>query len=119
MNESSKHESDEEEFKRALELSLLDQQQPERNSVITLDDELPLKPEPKSFAKFTLHSVVSHIGSTAHNGHYVCDVWDEKGKAWKNYNDSLMSELGSHKTMNDKRRRSGYMFFYTSEDGAA
>ena len=82
----------------------------------SLDDVLPLRGA-KRHAGFTLHSVVSHIGQTAHNGHYVCDVLDDRTKKWKCYNDSLMSEVGDHEALNHKRKQMGYLFFYLF-DGA-
>jgi len=107
-------EDEEDDLQKALALSLKEQKNPGRP--VSLDESLPLAANLGLSAKFALHSVVSHVGSTAHNGHYICDVWDEKTRVWKCYNDSLMSEVGSHSTLNQKRGRSGYLFFFTSAE---
>ncbi|KAH8552780.1 hypothetical protein BGW37DRAFT_487147, partial [Umbelopsis sp. PMI_123] len=60
--------------------------------------------------EYKLQSVVSHHGSTIKRGHFVCDVRQEDG--WVCYNDSVSSNIGSVRTMVDKRKKDAYMLFY-------
>jgi len=45
-------------------------------------------------------------------GHYICDVWDEKNKLWKCFDDSLMEETKDGENLLKKRRKTAYILFY-------
>ncbi|XP_051263014.1 ubiquitin carboxyl-terminal hydrolase 37-like [Dicentrarchus labrax] len=89
------------------------------NSPVVLPKELVVIAE-SSTAKqthYSLVSVVSHLGSTAHSGHYICDGAHrqlEPGDMtvrWLTYNDSAVSETAIDSVCH-LRQRTAYLLFY-------
>lgn len=65
--------------------------------------------------RYRLVSIVSHVGSSASSGHYVCDVADEKGATWTCRDDDRATVIGSVGRVLAQRRQEAYMLFYISE----
>ncbi|XP_078450041.1 ubiquitin carboxyl-terminal hydrolase 37 isoform X1 [Lampetra fluviatilis] len=64
---------------------------------------------------FQLLSVVSHIGSDSSAGHYISDTFDVKKQSWFTYDDTDVTRT-SEATVRDTRERSGYIFFYIHKE---
>eukprot|EP00057_Strongylocentrotus_purpuratus_P022124 XP_011676598.1 PREDICTED: ubiquitin carboxyl-terminal hydrolase 37 isoform X1 [Strongylocentrotus purpuratus] len=64
---------------------------------------------------YRLVSIVSHIGSTSMNGHYISDVYDVEKKCWLSYDDSTVMKRDERR-LREERRRTGYIFFYHAKE---
>ncbi|XP_071315212.1 uncharacterized protein [Trachinotus anak] len=65
---------------------------------------------------YSLVSIISHLGSTAHSGHYICDgAYREPSgdltDSWLTYNDKDVSETTGTKVC-QQRKKSAYLLFY-------
>jgi len=108
---------DDDDLQKALELSLKEIQPDIDLPVIPVDNDDGLPIEGLNLpSTYSLRSVVSHLGTGASYGHYVCDVWDPKNNVWKCFNDSVMTETGSFLNLRKKVACDGYLFFYVHED---
>jgi ubiquitin C-terminal hydrolase len=57
--------------------------------------------------KYKLLTVVTHIGSHATNGHYVCDI-RQRGGDWIHFDDSTVYKT----TLDQVENREAYLLFY-------
>ncbi|XP_076859693.1 ubiquitin carboxyl-terminal hydrolase 26-like [Brachyhypopomus gauderio] len=60
---------------------------------------------------YRLHAVVSHLGSSMNNGHYISDVAEEKGERWLTFDDSNVSKI-KEPTILKRRAKTAYLLFY-------
>jgi uncharacterized UBP type Zn finger protein len=62
---------------------------------------------------YKLQSIVQHRGTSAGGGHYVTVLRDDINKTkWKQYNDSIVSDIPQSQTLNAVAQAQGYIFFY-------
>ncbi|XP_070569569.1 ubiquitin carboxyl-terminal hydrolase 37-like isoform X2 [Ptychodera flava] len=132
MKDQSVLDQEDEDIKRAKELSLQDYEKSLFESmdqgVYTLSDgenepeltkeeleTLKINEEESLPFAYQLVSVVSHIGSTTSMGHYISDVYDFKKRTWLKYDDTEVDKTDEI-TVRTRRRRSGYIFFYLNKD---
>ncbi|XP_070786305.1 ubiquitin hydrolase B-like [Enoplosus armatus] len=94
---------------------------------IVLTRELLVKPEgiitDEASTRYSLVSIVSHLGSTAHSGHYICDgayreqTSGDVTERWLTYNDDKVSETTGSSVCH-LRQRTAYLLFYERQEGA-
>eukprot|EP00741_Cyanophora_paradoxa_P008129 tig00001264_g7866.t1 len=65
--------------------------------------------------RYRLHSIISHVGSSAAAGHYICDVHDGASGRWLNLNDASVREVAAAEVFGERRQAAGYIFFYVNE----
>uniref|UniRef100_A0A8C4N9P9 Ubiquitin carboxyl-terminal hydrolase 37 n=1 Tax=Eptatretus burgeri TaxID=7764 RepID=A0A8C4N9P9_EPTBU len=124
---------EEDELKRATELSLQEYQNKLMDMPMSDDDSgnegsLDLDRseaevmELKSNAEtgelpysYQLVSIVSHIGSESSAGHYITDALDVKKRAWFTYDDTNVVSI-SEPAVRVMRERNGYIFFYMHKE---
>lgn len=63
---------------------------------------------------YQLIAVISHKGSTAKSGHYVCDVRNKKKNVWVHFDDACVEEKPEAKILSGCST-DGYIFFYVAE----
>ncbi|XP_026154404.1 uncharacterized protein LOC113125269 [Mastacembelus armatus] len=92
-------------------------------SPVILSKELVLNPESSITTQTTTHyslvSIISHLGSTAHSGHYICDgVYreepDKMTAHWLTYNDKNVSETTCASVCH-QRQKTAYLLFYEKQ----
>jgi ubiquitin C-terminal hydrolase len=64
-------------------------------------------------SQYRLQSFVTHVGSSAGTGHYVCFARGESG--WQEFDDSRVKTLTSFSQLPHYSRTGGYLFFYVRE----
>ncbi|XP_044040484.1 ubiquitin hydrolase B-like isoform X1 [Siniperca chuatsi] len=95
------------------------------DSPILLSRELMVKPASsitkQTMTRYSLVSIVSHLGSTAHSGHYICDGAHREQKPgdmtdrWLMYNDKDVSET-TGASVCYLRQQTAYMLFYEKQN---
>jgi ubiquitin C-terminal hydrolase len=68
---------------------------------------------PKS--RFSLRSVVNHIGSSASCGHYTADAfrrYPNNEREWTRFNDSRVSQISAEQAMGEASQKTAYMVMY-------
>jgi hypothetical protein len=122
---------DDEDLKKALELSKQDQVlgTSDSNYIYQIDDvfmddtslsehtidtpeDLPTEP-PAINALYSLHSIVWHRGS-ADFGHYMAEVFDVTQGKWIHCDDEVMEEEQEERSLS--RTRDNYLMFYVHEN---
>uniref|UniRef100_A0A3B5B108 USP domain-containing protein n=1 Tax=Stegastes partitus TaxID=144197 RepID=A0A3B5B108_9TELE len=92
---------------------------------VELTRELVVNPEntiTQTGARYSLVSIVSHLGSTAYSGHYICDSSMahqalEKGDTsdrWLTYNDEHVTTT-TGESVCQQRQRAAYLLFYEKQ----
>lgn len=124
----STFESEEDQLKRALDLSLQEYEKgrnvlpEEDNPVLAINpsppkDNLCVSPNiisADNANKYTLVGVVNHHGQNTATGHYTSDSYDFKSKKWRLYNDSSVKEVTEHEVRYG-RLHSAYIVFYMQD----
>ncbi|XP_023232746.1 ubiquitin carboxyl-terminal hydrolase 37-like [Centruroides sculpturatus] len=64
---------------------------------------------------YQLVSIVSHIGQTAHSGHYLCDAYDNAKDCWWHFNDDVVQKKTKYEVF-QQRETTGYLFFYVAKE---
>jgi len=64
---------------------------------------------------YSLRSVVAHEGASPHSGHYVCYAQGDNGR-WRLYDDSIVSELGAERNLEQEFGRKAYILFYVLQN---
>lgn len=64
---------------------------------------------------YQLVSIVSHIGQTAHSGHYLCDAYDDAKDCWWHFNDDVVQKRTKYEVF-QQRETTGYLFFYVAKE---
>ncbi|XP_059186543.1 ubiquitin carboxyl-terminal hydrolase 29-like isoform X1 [Centropristis striata] len=90
-------------------------------SPVVLSRELLVNPESsvaeQTTTRYSLVSIVSHLGSTANSGHYICDgayrPGDNKDR-WLTYNDKHVSETTGASVCHN-RQQTAYLLFYVKQ----
>ncbi|XP_059206977.1 uncharacterized protein LOC131986166 [Centropristis striata] len=90
-------------------------------SPVVLSRELVVNPESsvaeQTTTRYSLVSIVSHLGSTANSGHYICDgayrPGDNKDR-WLTYNDKHVSETTGASVCHN-RQQTAYLLFYVKQ----
>jgi len=108
---------EEEDFRRALELSLA-------SSTPSTSISEPAPTPGKNMAAvvagppkyhYRLHSVVRHLGSSPLAGHYIADVFRFDTCGWWRYDDSQVTQTSEERVMGGNGRREGYIFTYVHQ----
>jgi len=108
---------EEEDFRRALELSLA-------SSTPSTSISEPAPTPAKNMAAvvigppkycYRLHSVVRHLGSSPLAGHYIADVFRFDTGGWWRYDDSQVTQTSEERVMGGNGRREGYIFTYVHQ----
>lgn len=80
---------------------------------VVATDEIVLPPN----SRYTIRSVVNHIGSSASCGHYTADAWrteDNEQREWIRFNDSYVSKISQTEAM-ENSATTAYMVLYELE----
>ena len=64
--------------------------------------------------RYTLKSVVYHVGQLAQVGHYITDASSSTGK-WQRFDDSRVREIEETTVLGKGRHGEGYMYFFQLE----
>eukprot|EP01121_Diplochlamys_sp_Union-15-3_P001908 TRINITY_DN11640_c0_g2_i1.p1 TRINITY_DN11640_c0_g2~~TRINITY_DN11640_c0_g2_i1.p1 ORF type:complete len:162 (-),score=19.21 TRINITY_DN11640_c0_g2_i1:35-520(-) len=63
-------------------------------------------------ASYHLKAIVLHNGFKATFGHYVTDVHFPTKNKWKNFNDSIVTEINKNEMCSSSRENNCYILFY-------
>lgn len=63
---------------------------------------------------FHLHSIVRHIGLSAHSGHYVSDIFNVFENEWRLYNDATVTQQSEQTVLSNEFE--SYLLFYIHEN---
>nr|XP_047133420.1 ubiquitin carboxyl-terminal hydrolase 37 isoform X2 [Hydra vulgaris] len=119
---------EEEDLKKALELSMKDFNNKQHDDDLRYEslfkcdyvsDINPLSPSMKGLNEetvslkysYNLVGVVNHHGAHTSTGHYTSDIYDFKSDCWKNYNDSTVKDIKVHEVCYG-RSQSACIVFY-------
>ncbi|KAJ3081855.1 Ubiquitin carboxyl-terminal hydrolase 37, partial [Quaeritorhiza haematococci] len=62
-------------------------------------------------ARYTIRSIVNHVGSKHTHGHYICDVYDPATRRWKSFNDSVVT-TDLEENLPERRTRTAYILAF-------
>ena len=62
---------------------------------------------------YRLVSIVNHVSSSIHGGHYISYLHDPETKAWEKADDSAISPCSAKDI--ETARKVGYLFYYVRE----
>lgn len=75
--------------------------------------------DPSTHAVYELSSVLYHKGTSAHHGHYVCDVWDSERCVWWHFDDDEVEVVTARAGDGDRAGSSGSIFDLSSTSASA
>ncbi|KAG9268509.1 ubiquitin carboxyl-terminal hydrolase 37-like isoform X1 [Astyanax mexicanus] len=73
--------------------------------------DVPHAAQGQSVSRYSLVSVLNHIGSSIHYGHYLRDCSSRADSCWLCFNDDSVSMM-TEKQVLERRRSSAYVLFY-------
>lgn len=71
----------------------------------------PQMVDPKEDNYYRLINIISHIGNSPHEGHYINDAFDFRKKNWFTYSDPQVTRI-QEELIQKVRLSTGYVFFY-------
>lgn len=85
---------------------------------LSLDSFLKSDSESATHSKYSIQSIVHHLGNTADSGHYTADAvrFEGDSKKWISFDDGLTTETNSHSVLHStQNQKTAYMLLYTCQ----